>query len=142
VSAFIVDASVAAKWFLAEPLAEQALRWLTGSHELHAPDIMLLELNHLFVKRVRRAHLTSEEATQARVVLSRLAIRYHPLHVVLDPACDLANRTGCSLYDALYLALALLLEERMVTADRRFFNSVSRGQWGEHVIWVEDAPPG
>jgi predicted nucleic acid-binding protein len=40
----VVDASVAVKWYLEEPESEAALILLDGSFELHAPDLIYVEV--------------------------------------------------------------------------------------------------
>lgn len=44
------------------------------------------------------------------------------------------------MYDALYLALAVLHRCRMVTADRALYDAVSQSPLAAHVQWVADAP--
>jgi predicted nucleic acid-binding protein len=43
-SVYVVDASVAAKWFFDEPFSDEATRLLDASHTLHVPDFFLLEI--------------------------------------------------------------------------------------------------
>jgi predicted nucleic acid-binding protein len=46
-SVYVVDASVAAKWFFEEAYSEDASRPLHAKYRLHAPDFLLLELDCL-----------------------------------------------------------------------------------------------
>ena len=54
----VVDGSVAAKWYFAEPGHEAADRVLeariAGEHELLAPDLIVPEFVNVLWKRVRR----------------------------------------------------------------------------------------
>jgi predicted nucleic acid-binding protein len=45
-----------------------------------------------------------------------------------------------SLYDCLYLTLALRLRMRLVTADRRLLDALIGTVFASHVLWVEDVP--
>lgn len=137
-STYVVDASVAAKWFLEEEDTETALRVLDEDNELHAPDFLLAEADSILCKRVRRLELTEERAIQFREILRALPIHLYPFVVLLDQAYGIANRTGRSLYDCLYVVLAVLLDAPVVTADRRLYNALADGPFAAYVAWVED----
>ncbi len=57
-SIFVVDASVAAKWFFDEPLSAEAARLLDVSHGLHAPDFFSLEIDSILCKKMRRGEIS------------------------------------------------------------------------------------
>ena len=138
-TAYVVDASVAAKWFLEEPFTAEAAALLRSGNRLSAPDFLLLEMDSLLVKRMRRGDLTAEKAREVRSVLGQLPLDYHAFGAFQDHAWELACQTGCSIYDCLYLAMALALGAPLVTADRKFLGSLARGPLAGHVLWVEDA---
>jgi len=50
----------------------------------------------------------------------------------------LADRAGRTVYDCMYLALAVQLGGRMVTADERFVNGLANGPWANYVIRLHD----
>ena len=52
----------------------------------------------------------------------------------------IAHTIHQTLYDCLYLALAVILEARMVTADERFYRATRSVGAAEHVMWVGDVP--
>jgi predicted nucleic acid-binding protein len=52
-----VDASIAVKWFVAEPLREEARRLLAHRLHLHAPEILLSEFANTIWKKVRRGEI-------------------------------------------------------------------------------------
>jgi len=140
VSVFIVDASVAAKWFIEEEHSEAALSVLKEKNRLHAPDFLLLEMDSIICKWTRRGVVTAEEALELRNALRRYPIQHHSFTSFLDPAFAIANHTGQSIYDCLYVALAALLKGRMVTADRRLYDGLRKGRFRKHVVWVESGP--
>jgi predicted nucleic acid-binding protein len=51
-------------------------------------------------------------------------------------ALDLAIRFDRSVYDCLYLALAVRTKSVMVTADHRLANALAGGPLGKHVAWI------
>jgi predicted nucleic acid-binding protein len=53
-------------------------------------------------------------------------------------ALKLAHETGRSVYDSLYLALAIRRACPLVTADERFFNGLQGGPYAPNVRWFAD----
>ena len=137
-SVLIVDASVAAKWFVEEEYGEAALSVLDEKNQLHAPDFLLLEMDSIVCKWVRRGVVSPAEGTEVRDAFRQYPVRHHPFISFLDSAFAIANQTGQSVYDSLYVALAALLNGRMVTADRRLYGVLKNGSFAKHVVWVED----
>ena len=57
-SIYVVDASVAAKWFFDEPLSDESARLLDPSHVLHVPDLFLIEIDSVLCKKIRRGEIS------------------------------------------------------------------------------------
>ena len=139
-SVYVVDASVAAKWFAPdEEHADAAFALLQENPRLHAPDFLLLEMDNLFCKWARRAIITSDEGEEMRLELRKQTIVHYPFAEMQDHAFALANETGRALYDCLYLALAILIDGVMVTADRRFHDDLAKTPLAGRVAWVRES---
>jgi len=139
-SPYIVDASVAAKWFFNEAYTDAAIRLLDTRHPVHVPDLFFVELDNVVCKRVRRGEISAAEGRKVRAALRRLPAQAHGLAALRDPAYEIALRTGCSLCDGLYVALAALLKGCVVTADRRLCEALAEGPFSKCILWVEDVP--
>jgi hypothetical protein len=50
------------------------------------------------------------------------------------------NATRQPPYDRRYLALALIMDGRLVTAEARFHRALRASSAGQTVVWVEDLP--
>lgn len=137
-SVLVVDASVAAKWLVQEEHTELALRLLSPQHDLHAPDFFLLEMDNIICKWLRRGLVDVPLADEMRTALRTMAIGLHPLVQSLNAAYHVAADSGSSVYDALYVALAVSLDAQVATADRRLYEAVAEGPLGKHLLWVED----
>ena len=135
----MVDASVAAKWFFDEVHSADALRFLTPANQLHAPDFVLLELDSLVCKRIRRSEITELEGTDLRKAFRALAIQLVPSAHVVDAGYEIAVETGRSLCDCLYLALAVAIDSTVVTADRRFHDALTGTDLEPYLTWVAAA---
>lgn len=140
-SAIIVDASVGVKWFLPEVHAAEARHWRNGPDELNVPAFFFdLEIANILWKKMRHAEIVRADVDLILGQLSTLPLKRHPEPPLLAAAFDLADRTQRTVYDCLYLALAVQLGGRMVTADKRLNNSLAGTTWASYLCWVENLP--
>ena len=135
-SLYITDASIAAKWFIEEEHSDAAISVLQNNNQLHAPDFFFLEMDNIFWKWIQRGLITVADGNDLRSTLSQYPVTIHPLIPLLDSAFMIANQTGQTMYDSLYVALATLLKGQMITADRRLFEGVANSPFEKHVKWV------
>ncbi|WHZ24403.1 MAG: hypothetical protein OJF47_003515 [Nitrospira sp.] len=137
-SGYIVDASVAIKWFIPEIHSEAANLVRRARHRLHVPAFLALELGNVIAKKIRRAELTREDGKAILKELQHLPLQRHADDRLFPAAYELAVDTQQSLYDCLYLALAEVVDGRMITADRKFYSALTGGSYGHRLLWVED----
>jgi predicted nucleic acid-binding protein len=117
--AAVVDASVALKWFVAEPDSHAALRLVEEHRELSTPVLLLTELANALWKKWRRSLIKVELADAAVIDVQRYFARLVPTEIVLPDAMQLSRSLDHPVYDCCYLALALIENAPLVTADRR-----------------------
>lgn len=134
----VVDASVAAKWFVEEEHSGAALSVLDISNRLHAPDFLWLEMENVIWKWIRQGMVTTKEGSDLKNSFRRYPIRIHPFVHFLDSAFAIAVQTRQTVYDCLYVALAILLKGRMITADRRLHDALRKSTYRKQVVWVEN----
>ena len=118
-SVFIVDASVVVKWFVPEIHSAAARRLLALPHEYIAPDLLFAETANTIWKKIRRKELTNEDGQRLVADIGRIAVDTFPCRVLAEDAHALANATGRTVYDAMYVALAVRFDTRLLTADDR-----------------------
>jgi predicted nucleic acid-binding protein len=134
----VVDASLALKWYLPEVHHEAALRLLAPDVRLHAPDLLHAEVGNILWKKVRRREITDAQARLIRGGFAAVPLATHPMASLLEGALDIALATEQSVYDGMYVALAVALGAPLVTADRRLVEALRRTPLAAHVVWVED----
>ncbi|HEX8071287.1 MAG TPA: type II toxin-antitoxin system VapC family toxin [Pyrinomonadaceae bacterium] len=135
---YVVDASVAIKWFVPKILEAEAKRWLDPAHVLHAPDLLPSEFGNILWKKVRRQEITEAEAKRIAGELQRAPIAFlSSLDFLLD-ALAFAHATGSTVYDCMYLAAAIRQRCQLVTADRKFYNALQLTSYSSHLVWVAD----
>ena len=137
-SLFVVDASVAIKWFLPEVHSDAALRLLAQQHTLHAPDLIFSEFANILWKRVRRSEISRREANATLEGLLAVHLQVQPSQSLIPLALEIACGENRTVYDSLYLAAAITLQFPLVTADGRFYRALSKGPFSAHLLWVED----
>jgi predicted nucleic acid-binding protein len=114
----VVDANVAAKWFLVEEHADIAEDVFRSSYILTAPDLLVSELGSIFREKVLRRELTLDRAAQAlSITLGRVELVRS--EEAFSEALAIATSSRASFYDSLYVAHAVNLGLRFVTADSR-----------------------
>ena len=118
---YVLDASVAVKWYVVEQDRERAREWLVSSEtQFTAPDLLFPEVANVLWRKVR---LGSIDRWQMKAAIADLAEQVGsgvPSATLLPDAIDLAARIGHSIYDCVYLALARRDGTRLLTADERF----------------------
>ena len=140
-SVYVVDSSVAIKWYVPEVHQPDALRLLGCGVPLHSPDFLDVEVAAVLWKKLRRGVLTRPDADDilTELLSSAVPVRHPSVPLVAD-AFDLADQSGRTVYDCLYLALAVRLGGRMVTADDKLVNGLAGTAWAAFVMHVRDVP--
>ena len=136
---YVVDASVAVKWFVPENLTEAALSILRDDHELLVPDLLWPEFANILWKKARRGELTSDEVTQILSVCREVPFEVVDSKSLIETALQIAIAVDRTVYDSVYLALAVERDCVVLTADRRLFNSIQTGSLSEHVTYLASA---
>jgi predicted nucleic acid-binding protein len=128
---FVLDASVALKWFLPatdESLVEESRELLTGylrgDHSLIVPDLFWPEVASGLWKAARHARSSKSTAVRAIADMKERGLPTVPSANLVEEALSLAAGYGCTVYDGFYLALAKLIGGQMVTADERLVRGV------------------
>lgn len=88
---------------------------LGAATELHAPQVLDIELLHALRRLVATGQLQAERAQRAREDFAAMRVRRYPHEPLTDRAWELRNTLTPS--DAIYVALAEALELPYVTCD-------------------------
>lgn len=135
---YVIDSSVAVKWYIPEPHSDRAVALLEGAekgvYHLWAPDLIYSEMGNVLWKKCLREEIGDEdvrkiigaimEAFPANIVRSR------PL---LPAAFEIAYGCRRTLYDSLYIALAIAKKGVFITADERLVNAFQHTSFNSFV---------
>ena len=128
----VVDASVGAKWFLPsgrEPFAEEAAQllhaYVRSQLNFLVPDIFSAEIANAVWKAARQGELSAANATSAVSSVTALRIPSISISELLPQALTIALACERTVYDSLYVALAVTSNTYLITADERLANSLA-----------------
>jgi len=126
----VIDASVAAKWVLPkEKLAVEAAELLAGYGKgeiaFAVPDLFWAETANILWKAARLGRQTRAQTEVGLQELLSLALPTTPSVDLVSVALRLAIAYDRTIYDSLYLALAVKLSTRLITADEKLARSLA-----------------
>lgn len=136
----VADSSVVMKWFVPEVHSAEAVRLRNSGQPLHAPDFLDVEVANLAWKKIRRGAMTRGDGDFILSQLPLLPLTRHSAGPLVPAAFDLAIHSGRTVYDCLYLALAVQLGGQMVTADERLVNALVGTRWAANMLRLQDVP--
>ena len=135
---FVVDASVAVKWLVAEEDADVAEELATSGDDLHAPRLMASEVANALRRKARVGEIERRAAGVLMANVPDMPVRWGADELVSADAVRLALALDHPVYDCVYLALAHRIGAVMLTADQRFANALARTEHGEAVMTLAD----
>jgi len=118
---YVLDCSVALKWFLPETLSNKAHSLLTRfrarTDDLLAPDLLIAEFGYILLKHLHNRQLRSDEVRGIWEDFLALGIEFVAIPQMARDAMQVAIDHMGSFYDAVYVALARVRGCSVVTAD-------------------------
>ena len=135
---FVVDASVAVKWLVAEDDTVVAEELATSGHDLHAPRLMASEVANAIWRKARTGEIERRTAGILLADVPDMPLRWNDDETVTAEAVRLALALDHPVYACVYLALAHRIGATVVTADHRFATAVSPTEHGETVVTLAE----
>lgn len=135
---YVVDASVAAKWYFQEEHSDRADLLLERDGEILAPGLLVVEIATLVWKRARRGEITETVADRIVAALRQVPLEIRPTAELVPAALPLALHGRLTLHDAFYAALAVKSGCPLVTADRKLYDLLRGGTLADHALWIGD----
>ena len=136
----VIDASVAVKWFLPEPLSEAAEALLCCGAIRAAPEHIFVEVGQALLRAVRQGGISVEHARESLAVLPSFVQSISTLSLC-ERAFEIALQAKTTNYDALYVAAAERWDGMLVTADERMVGALRSTPWQARVLGLGDPLP-
>ena len=134
----VIDASVLVKLFFKEKHSEAAEQCVRTIPELFAPDLIWSEATSVIWKRYRSGELDRDDASEIATQLLGLPLRIRSSADLIPDAFELAMQFDRTVYDSLYVALAIKINSVMLSGDRRLVNALADTPLEKHVAWIGD----
>jgi predicted nucleic acid-binding protein len=135
---YVVDASVAIKWYVPEIYEQEATQLLRGNHVFHAPELIYPEFSNILWKKVRRGEVTAAEGQRILAAFAAKKLIAHAHQPLMQSAYTGAESSGQTVYDWTYLALATALSCEFVTADEKFYRALEQTPLKANLCWIGD----
>ncbi|CAN5587065.1 hypothetical protein BH24ACT18_BH24ACT18_14650 [soil metagenome] len=139
----VVDTNVAVKWYPTEELEDEALAVLDagerGDVVLLAPDTIEPEFWNVLWQRHRRFELTLEEVRDYWDAFEESPLIMGEVLPLMPVAVEIAARSGCIIYDALFVAIAESEDTVVVTADRKLLKALAGTPYEKRGVHLGDA---
>ena len=138
----VLDASVAIKWYIPEVLAAEARALHVGAIPDARPIVLRGGVRQYDLEEGRPAPRvgSGSRSRDPRGVVA-YPMQAHDTEGLVISAYDLAHGVGdpkLAVYDFVYLALAVALDLRLVTADRLFYDVIQPTPLAPRLLWVAD----
>ena len=118
----VLDASAVIEWLLQSPTGVKVgKRILASAESLHAPHLLDVEVAQVLRRFVRDRGITMQRGQEALEDLADLPLHRYPQDFLIPRVWEL-HRT-LTAYDAVYVALAEVLDAPLVTSDAKIASS-------------------
>jgi len=131
-NALVLDASVALKWAIPsarEPLTDESLRllkrYVDSEVEFIVPDVFWAEVGNVLWKGTRQRRWRQDEAEAVAADMKARDFATVSSFILLPEALRIAFAYDRSVYDCLYVALAVQSKTDWITADERLANALA-----------------
>jgi predicted nucleic acid-binding protein len=137
VSDFVVDASVAVKWFVTETDSLVADELSASNHRLFAPRLILTEVANALGRKAMAGLMSAAEAC----AYLRSLPHYFDDVLAVDELIEPALKNACALRHPIYDLIYRRLDAQLVTADHRFITKIAGTDLARHVTLLADWRP-
>lgn len=128
----VIDASVAAKWFLDEEHRDKAIDlrtdYLDGTIDVLSPDLLPYEVLNALKYSGDLGKLELEKVAE---IIENYQFALYP--ILGKEAVEASYEYGITIYDSAYVALAQSEEATFYTADKRLLEKIENFHWAKHL---------
>ena len=128
----VLDASVAIKWAMPsarEPLTNESLqllkRYVDAEVEFIVPDVFWAEVGNVLWKGTRQRRWRQADAEAVAADMRARDFATVSSLILMPEALRIAFAYDRSIYDSLYVALAVQSKTELITADERLANALA-----------------
>ena len=113
-----------------EGLAEDVDAAVSGDVALLVPELALAEVGQVLKKKENAGFLAPAESDEILEAILGLPLDVIGHRDILSSAIDVSRRRNLTVYDALFLALALVHRAELISADKKLLRAFSMERGG------------
>ena len=136
----VIDANVLIKLYVPEVFSQRADSLFRDAEnrriDLIAPDLIYPEAGNILWKKQRLKELSRPDVEEITGAILSLPFVVEPVKLLLPLAVDIAIGYNITVYDAAYVALATVYKTRLVTADKKLVDNLSKTILTNNVRWL------
>jgi len=122
-NAIVLDASVIIKWFTKEEKRDSALeireKYINKQIEIIIPDLILYEISNALRFN---PNFSEEDISEAIYSIFNMDMNIiTPTQEIINEAIKISYSYKTSVYDAIYIALAKIVDSDFITADNKLY---------------------
>ena len=125
----VIDANIAAKLFVPEPLSDKADALFAHLADVNArlcvPDVFYVELGSVLLKLTRNKWLSANDAALNLQTLMSLRLKRFATFDLIADALRIGAANMIAMYDAVYVTLAARLGAPLITDDERLAQAMA-----------------
>lgn len=114
----VVDTNIIAPFYIRGADTERVLELHRSDNLWRTDPLALIEFSNILATYQRSRYLTTSEA-RACLIAAEGLLRPHYMHLTHETALTIAIRYRVTSYDARFLAIALHLNAKLVTEDKK-----------------------
>ncbi len=134
----VMDANVLVKLFFEEPHSQIADKIFSQAEERLAPDLIWVEASNVIWKRYRRGDISKEHASGIAAQLLAMPLNIRPSAELIPEAMEIAIQFDRTVYDGLYVALAVKAGCPLLSSDQRLVSALRNTPLAKHILWIGD----
>jgi len=136
----VVDTNVVIKTYIPEILSDRAASIFIAVERneisLAVPDLMYSEIGNILWKKHRMQELTIAEIEEISREILSLPLKVIPSKSILQLAIDVGIAYNITVYDAIYVSVAKIYDTKLITADKRLVDKLSKTPVSNNVEWL------
>ncbi len=132
----VLDSSIIVALFFKEELSDEVEKIVEEYSEYYTVDISYSEVANAAWKKVRiygEDEELSKRALDVAVDFIEKVCRVEDSRALLNQAFELAVKHNLTVYDALFIVLAMKLNEKLLTTDRKLYSKIEGTNLGKFV---------
>jgi predicted nucleic acid-binding protein len=133
----VIDANIAAKWYLPEADSAEAEKLFELDAEFHSAAFLETEFASIFFKHIVAGKTSIDVWRIAQAQLKKVIPNWHADAALHDLALELAIAHTHYVYDCMYLALAIHVDGIVVTADKQFIARIGKSTHARRVLALD-----